>query len=162
MKHFRAMFVAFAVLGVAVGGASGVTSIFQQNTDNGAGEYEWIDDNWWNPGWGGGGDMFGVPQLGDEARLAADGVIDGQDAFAGSLGISDGAPGSLTMRSGTLTLVNLASVGTGDDWHPGRDGLWTMEGGTVTFDNGIYFGTAGGSVNAGMSLSVAVISACDE
>ncbi len=149
MKHLTPMFVAFAVLGVAVGGASGATSLFQQNTDNGSGEYEWIDDNWWNPGWGGGGDLFGAPQPGDEARLATDAVIDGQAATAGSLGISDGGAGSLTMRSGTLTLANLASVGTGDDWHPALDGLWTMEGGTVTFANGIYFGTAGGSVNAG-------------
>ena len=149
MKHLTSMFVAFAVLGVAVGGASGMTSIFQQNVDNGAGEYEWIDDNWWDPNWGGGGDTFGVPHAGDEARLPTDAVIDGQAAAAGNLGISNGGVGSLTMRSGTLTLANRSSVGTGDDWSPALDGLWTMEGGTVTFDNGIYFGTSGGSAGAG-------------
>ena len=149
MKHLTTMFVAFAVLGVAAGGASGDISIFQQNTDNGSGEYEWIDDNWWNPTYGGGDGTHYVPSTDDEARLATDAVIDGQAAAAGNLGISNGGVGSLTMRSGTLTLANRSSVGTGDDWNIGRDGLWTMEGGTVTFENGIYFGTSGGSVNAG-------------
>ncbi len=142
MKHLATMLVVFAVLGLVSSSTiagSGETYIFQQNTDNGSGEYEWIAENWWLTSWTG-GPAYQVPDAGSECRISTAAVLDGQNGF-GNVGLGDGGAGELTVKSGTLTMGQ-TDVGASSSW-VGNDSTMTVQGGVTSFGNGFFVGRSG-------------------
>ena len=87
MKRLRTILATATVFVIALTGSAGANVIeFQQNQDNGSGQYEWVANNWYVPPWDG-GPLYRLPDANDSGRLGYGRacLIDGQTAEIGWL-----------------------------------------------------------------------------
>ena len=156
MKHFTWILVVVTALGLSAGGVTGEVIVFQENTDNGSGKYEWEANNWFVPEWAGGPE-YRVPNSMDTGRLGTDRscLIDGQTAHISLLGLGYDASGTgtLTIESGSLHVygTGTAQLKIGD----GSDGTLNINGGTVTVDSDhVHGGFSVGYASSGVAGTV--------
>ena len=163
MKHLLPVFLVFVSICSATAALQAADLNFEQNQDNGSGEYEWEANNWYD------GSTYQTPTSADTCRMGLNGVIDGQTAECLNLEIGGSAGAELTIRSGSLHQVagGVTNVGRAN---LAGGGTLNIEGGAVTIastngNNGFLVGMnnspglitqSGGTLNVpnGAMLSV--------